>query len=154
MTDLPYGRGGSPLQNLIVRGHETTKLSAIKVVKDLDAGPVYLKEDLNLSGTANDILQRASILTYDLIRKLVSGSFQATPQVGPVVKFSRRRPEEGDISNLDSPQLIYDYIRMLDGEGYPRAFLEKNNWRLEFENASLENDVVVAKVKIIKIKNI
>lgn len=28
MTDLPYGRGGSPLQNLIVRGHTETKITA------------------------------------------------------------------------------------------------------------------------------
>ena len=26
MTDLPYGRGGSPLQNLIVRGHRETMI--------------------------------------------------------------------------------------------------------------------------------
>src|SRR5689334_14815339 len=31
MTDLPYGRGGSPLQNLIIRGHKETKITAIKV---------------------------------------------------------------------------------------------------------------------------
>ena len=28
MTDLPYGRGGSPLQNLIFLGHKNTKISA------------------------------------------------------------------------------------------------------------------------------
>ena len=28
MTDLPYGRGGSPLQNLIQRGHSSTMLAA------------------------------------------------------------------------------------------------------------------------------
>ena len=60
MTDLPYGRGGSPLQNLIVRGHKDTKISAIKVVRELDAGPVYLKKDLDLSGTAEDIFYRAN----------------------------------------------------------------------------------------------
>ena len=41
MTDLPYGRGGSPLQNLIIRGHETTKVSAIKVSDGIDTGDVY-----------------------------------------------------------------------------------------------------------------
>ena len=46
MTDLPYGRGGSPLQNLIVRGHKHTMISAIKCVKELDAGPIYLKKPL------------------------------------------------------------------------------------------------------------
>ena len=29
MTDVPYGRGGSPLQNLIIRGHQETKLTAL-----------------------------------------------------------------------------------------------------------------------------
>ncbi len=41
MTDLPFGRGGSPLQNLISRGIYKTKISAIKVVKEIDAGPIY-----------------------------------------------------------------------------------------------------------------
>jgi len=33
MTDLPYGRGGSPLQNLIVRGYQDTVLTAFKWMK-------------------------------------------------------------------------------------------------------------------------
>ena len=32
MTDVPYGKGGSPLQNLIVRGHRHTRLSALRMV--------------------------------------------------------------------------------------------------------------------------
>ena len=53
MTDLPYGRGGSPLQNLILRGHTETKLTAHRMVKELDAGPVYGKEPMELSGSAD-----------------------------------------------------------------------------------------------------
>ncbi|MCK5491947.1 MAG: methionyl-tRNA formyltransferase, partial [Candidatus Omnitrophica bacterium] len=52
MTDLPFGRGGSPLQNLIVRGIKRTKISAIKVEKGLDVGAVYLKRNLLLAGSA------------------------------------------------------------------------------------------------------
>lgn len=55
MTDLPYGRGGSPLQNLIVRGHKDTRISAIKVSDGIDTGPVYLKSPLSLEGTAHEI---------------------------------------------------------------------------------------------------
>ena len=43
MADVPYGRGGSPLQNLIVRGHKATKMTALRMVEELDAGPVYLQ---------------------------------------------------------------------------------------------------------------
>ena len=47
MTDVPYGRGGSPLQNLIVRGHTETKLTALRMVAEMDAGPVYAKRPLS-----------------------------------------------------------------------------------------------------------
>ena len=48
MTDLPYGRGGSPLQNLIVKGHKSTKISALKVQKGLDTGDIYLKKGVGI----------------------------------------------------------------------------------------------------------
>ena len=41
MTDVPYGRGGSPLQNLIVRGYSEIKLTVLQMVKAFDAGLVY-----------------------------------------------------------------------------------------------------------------
>lgn len=47
MTDVPFGRGGSPLQNLISRGVYKTKISAIKAMEELDAGPVILKSLLH-----------------------------------------------------------------------------------------------------------
>ena len=46
MTDLPYGRGGSPLQNLIQRGHSNTILTALCCGGGLDAGDVYIKSPL------------------------------------------------------------------------------------------------------------
>ena len=58
MTDLPYGRGGSPLQNLIIRGHKDTMISAVKCIKEIDAGPVYLKKRMSLLGTAEEIYLR------------------------------------------------------------------------------------------------
>ena len=62
MTDLPFGRGGSPLQNLIIRGYEKTKISALKVTNGIDSGPIYLKKPLSLDGTAYEIMIRASQL--------------------------------------------------------------------------------------------
>ena len=58
MTDVPFGRGGSPLQNLIVRGIQNTKLTALRCAAEMDAGDVYLKCDLSLEGSAEQILRR------------------------------------------------------------------------------------------------
>ena len=62
MTDLPFGRGGSPLQNLISRGYKTTKISAIKVESGIDTGDVYLKKMLNLDGSATDIFNKSTLI--------------------------------------------------------------------------------------------
>src|SRR3989338_5970963 len=91
MTDLPYGRGGSPLQNLIVRGHTTTKICALQVVEKIDAGPVYLKHELDLSGTAREIFDRASKTIGSMIEEIVINQPIATPQEGEPTFFSRRK---------------------------------------------------------------
>lgn len=151
MTDLPYGRGGSPLQNLIVRGHDQTKVTALKVCQEVDAGDIYLKEELSLNGTAEEILMRASGVVENMIDKIIEEKISPVPQQGTPTVFKRRKPEQGSIESLDSITEVYDYIRMLDAEGYPNAFIELNNFRLEFSRASLKADeTIFADVRIIK----
>jgi len=148
MTDLPYGRGGSPLQNLIVRGHRETKLTALQCVAELDAGPVYTKRPLSLSGTAEEILRRASDLVEEMIVEIVRLRPETVPQFGQVVEFKRRQPKDGNISELDTLLAAYDFIRMLDADGYPPAFLETENMYFEFSNAELRAEFIEAKVRI------
>lgn len=148
MTDLPYGRGGSPLQNLIVRGHRETKLTALQCVAEVDAGPIYMKRPLPLSGTAEEILQRASGLIEEMIVEIVRFRPEPIPQVGQVVEFKRRQPKDGNISELDTLEAIYDFIRMLDADGYPSAFIDTEHMHLEFSKAEFCANFVEAKVRI------
>ncbi len=150
MTDLPFGRGGSPLQNLIVKGFASTKLSAIKVVEKFDAGDVYLKNRLSLAGSANEIFLRADQLIEKMIDKIISKKINPRPQIGDVSIFKRRSPKESDISNLESLKEVYDYIRMLDCDGYPKAFLETKELKFEFSNAKFKSNNLLAYVRIIK----
>jgi methionyl-tRNA formyltransferase len=150
MTDLPYGRGGSPLQNLIVRGHQRTQLSALKCVEKLDAGPIYEKIALELHGTAQEILQRASVLIQKMIVSIVKNTPAPVPQAGEVVMFKRRQPKDGDLVELTDLEKVYDYIRMLDAEGYPPAFISTTHLLFEFNAASLKEDCIEAKVSIRK----
>ena len=151
MTDLPYGRGGSPLQNLIVRGLTATKLSALRVEVGLDTGPVYLKMDLSLSGTAEEIFVRVNKLVGKMIVEIIQNNLQPVPQEGAPVVFKRRKPEQSDMSGLEKLEEIFDYIRMLDADGYPHAYIEKGEFRYEFTRASIKADgSIVADVKITK----
>jgi methionyl-tRNA formyltransferase len=150
MTDLPYGRGGSPLQNLIVRGFKETKVSAIRCVEGLDSGPIYCKAPLSLEGTAEEILKRAATVMGGMIVWIVERLPTPTPQSGVVVNFKRRRPQDGDVVNLETLEQVYDYIRMLDAEGYPPAFLQTPLLRFDFSQAHWEGDCLEARVRIVR----
>ena len=151
MTDLPYGRGGSPLQNLIVRGHEETIISALLVNEGIDTGKIYLKQPLSLLGTAEEIFIRSANLIEQMIIKIIEESPKPKPQEGTPTLFKRRKQSESSINQLESIEEVFDYIRMLDCEGYPSAFLETEFFKFEFSRASLKADKsIIADVRIIK----
>lgn len=149
MTDLPFGRGGSPLQNLISRGIYQTKVSAIQMVETFDAGDIYMKQELDIScGSADEILSRVSDISFNMIREIVTHHLQPTPQSGEPDYFKRRTPEESEIPVDADISKTNDWIRMLDGEGYPKAFIRHGNLRIEFEEAELNANELTAKVRI------
>jgi len=149
MTDLPYGRGGSPLQNLITNSFENTKISAIEVVEELDAGPIYLKSNLSLYGTAEEVFIRANNVIFNMIININEQNPKLKKQEGSVVSFKRRTPKMSSIDGLKELNEIFNHIRMLDADGYPHAYLETEQFKLEFTRASLKgNKSIIADVKI------
>lgn len=152
MTDLPYGRGGSPLQNLILTGHTESKLTALRMIQEMDAGPIYSKRPLPLNGSAEEIYVRASKLSVELIRWIIEDNPQPIPQEGKVIIFKRRKPEQSNLPVNGGLMTAYDFIRMLDADGYPNAFVEHGDYRINFKNARFENEHVFAEVEI-KLKN-
>jgi len=152
MTDLPFGRGGSPLQNLIVLGYKETVISALRVEEGLDTGDIYLKKKLSLHGTASDIFERSALVIKEMIEKIIKDKLLPVPQNGELVTFKRRGKQDGDISALVDMEKVYDYIRMLDCEGYPNAFIETPYFRFEFSHAvfSDTDKSLTANVRVIK----
>lgn len=151
MTDLPYGRGGSPLQNLIIRGKKNTKISAIRVKKGMDTGPVYIKKTLSLQGSAKEIFLRSSPIIESMVQEIIRKDLKPTKQEGEITEFKRRKPEQGNLKDLKNIQQVYNYVRMLDCDGYPPAFIETKDFRFEFSRASLKSEnEILADVRIIK----
>lgn len=147
MTDVPYGRGGSPLQNLIVRGHKDTKLTALRMTKELDAGPVYLKKPLSLTGTAQEIFENMADLAYDMMEEIIAKDLKPKTQEGNVTEFARRAPAMSALPENASLDALYDHIRMLDADTYPPAFLDHGDFRLEFSDARrIDNEHLEARV--------
>jgi methionyl-tRNA formyltransferase len=151
MTDLPYGRGGSPLQNLILNGHDNTKISALKVESGIDTGDIYIKKELILNGSAQEIYQRANEAIRDMIVEIVKTNPSPIKQTGEPTFFKRRKPFMSNLKEAKSLDEVYDFIRMLDADGYPHAFLETEKFKFEFRKVSKQNnESLESYVRIIK----
>lgn len=153
-TDLPYGRGGSPIQNLIAQGQRETVITALKMSEGLDAGPVYLKKPLSLEGLAEEIFIRAAHIVAGMIHLIITENPEPVEQVGDPVLFKRRKPAQSKIPSKETGLAkLFDHIRMLDAEGYPKAYLEENGFRFEISRPALKTNEIFADVRITKIEN-
>lgn len=148
-TSLPFGRGGSPIQNLILRNYKKTFISAIKMTDVLDGGPIYLKKKLKLNGNADEIFIRASKIIFQMIDMIINKKIFPIDQKGKVTKFKRIHPKKSKISKkISSLDKLYNHIRMLDAKTYPTAFIEYGNLRIEFKQPKKDKKMICSKVNI------
>ena len=137
-SKLPDFRGGSPIQNQIMEGVETSAVSVIRMNEKLDAGPIYQQHALSLVGSIDEILLRiASIgrsITVSLVEDFINDELifleQDEALLAPV---KRRRPCDGAI---DIDQAAKTEFRQLSRlilslrDPYPNAYIELNGRNL------------------------
>jgi methionyl-tRNA formyltransferase len=62
--------------------------------------------------------------------------------------FQRRKPPASAIPAGLSLGQLHDFLRMLDADGYPKAFIERDGFRYEFARPALYHGRIVADVTI------
>ena len=83
---LPAWRGAAPVQHAILHGDDVTGATTFRIVRELDAGPVYgmVTEPIRPADTAADLLGRLSIAGAELLVATLdgieSGELEARPQ--------------------------------------------------------------------------
>jgi len=138
-SNLPKFRGGSPLQNQIIRGIKKTKSTAFLMTDRLDEGEIIMQKDLSLSGSLRDIFERMIKNDYEMTNKIISGRYSTKKQKGKPTLFKRRNPEESELKDLDvSKRYLYDFIRMLE-DPYPNAFIKIGKRKIIFKSVNLKN---------------
>ena len=143
--DLPNDRGGSPIQNKILRGEYSTWVSALRLIEEIDSGDILCQAPFSLQeGSIEEILRKISLVIASLIRLILTQEIQPIPQIGRGQYFPRLQPKDSEISfeNLELRE-IYDRIRMLDGLDYPSAYILVGGHRVVLSKAILgENKLV------------
>jgi methionyl-tRNA formyltransferase len=141
---LPFGRGGSPIQNLILNKFTEAPLNAIEMGEELDGGAIYASLTISLSDTVQQIFARMALVVEALIKVIIYQCPVPKKQVGDPVYFKRLTREDNALTVDDDLRTVYDKIRMVDGFQYPRAFVQLGEKKVEFTKARIVRDTVVA----------
>lgn len=127
-SDLPKGKGWSPLTWQILEGKSDIPVSLFEAAREVDSGPIYARRTMSFRGTEliDEMRQTLGRITLELCEEFLHRYpdivNQAIPQSGDPTFYPRRTPKD---SRLDPDLPIRDQFRLLrvaDNERYPCYF--------------------------------
>ena len=147
-SPLPFGRGGSPIQNLIKRGYSKSPVSALAMSGGIDDGAIYDQEDISLEGSLSEILKKLNNAVNVIMGRLIEHLPEPIDQNGEVKTFKRLGFKDNEISYEANIEEFYNSIRMLDDPSYPSAYLSLKNVNIEFSKINKESEELFCQVRI------
>jgi methionyl-tRNA formyltransferase len=99
---LPAWRGAAPVQHAVLHGDDVTGAATFRIVKELDAGPVYgtLTETVRTTDTSGGLLERLSVSGAGLLARTVDGI--ASGELSPVPQPDADVSYAGKLTTLDA----------------------------------------------------
>lgn len=150
-SDLPKFRGGSPIQNQILKRVYKTKISAFKMSNIIDAGDICLKKNFYLKGDAQNIYKNMEKKCVQMIKTISKKKrLKFYKQKGKPSLYKRRKAKQSNLilNKFKNFSSLFDFIRMLDAEGYPKAFINIDKFKIKLSKANLSRKNITGKFKI------
>jgi len=139
---LPRWRGAAPIERAIMAGDLETAVSVIRLVEELDAGPIGASRELTIGSdtTAGDVYAEAARLAPELIDEaLANDSF--SPQVGEPTYAEKIGPADRELDWSRPAKELHDRIRALSPHIGARGVLDGRPlivWRSRVVDGELE----------------
>jgi methionyl-tRNA formyltransferase len=130
-SDLPKGRGWSPLTWQIRDGADHIPVTLIEAAEAVDSGPVYAQRWIAFEGheLIDELRAAQAEATHALCRAFVdhypNSTAQGREQTGEATYYPRRRPADSELDSERSLAAQFNQLRVADNDRYP-AFFE---WR-------------------------
>lgn len=127
-SDLPKGRGWSPLVWDILAGKEEMTVSLLTAEDGVDTGAIWAKQRFRvpkhaLHNEINSQLFDAELELMDTGIKMVRSNERPTPQPeGGSSYHQRRTPEDSQLDPTRPLSELFDQIRVADPDRYPAFF--------------------------------
>lgn len=141
-SDLPKGRGWSPVTWQILEGSNRIPLCLLEAADAFDAGHVYLRSEMALRGDelVDEIREKQATASFQLCRDFIDQypaiTMKATPQDGSPSEYPRRRPADSELDPEQSIAAQFNQLRVADNAAYPAFFVYKGQkYILKIERA-------------------
>lgn len=125
-SDLPRGRGWSPVAWQIIEGRNRIPMAMIEAVAEMDAGPIWLRDELELTGSEllPEIRAAQGQKTVDMILGFVDRWPELKPeeQSGRPTYYDRRTVGHDRLEAEASLAEQFDRLRVVHNELYPAWF--------------------------------
>ena len=130
-SDLPKGRGWSPLTWQILEGSQKVIVSLIEAAKLVDAGDIYSQTEIKLRGNelVEELRNKQANATFKLCDDFITGlprtAEKKRMQIGSPIFYNRRTTKDSDL-NVNIPLADqFDLLRVCDNDRYPAWFRHK-----------------------------
>ena len=124
-SDLPIGRGWSPITWQILEGKNSIPISVFEANEGIDSGPIYFKDKVTLEGheLIDEIRGIVASKIEQLILKFINQNPKiSNPQKGEPTYYSRRVPLESKLDINHSIKQQFNLLRVCDNSRYPAFF--------------------------------
>lgn len=131
-SNLPHGKGWSPVQWQILNGSNSISVSLLEAVDKVDSGDIWKKEIVELEGheLADEINEQIFPIKLDLMDFAVKNMNSINKTVQKEINepyFPRRTPEDSEIDITTSISEQFNLLRIADNERYPCFFNYKGH---------------------------
>ncbi|MDA7491754.1 formyltransferase family protein [bacterium] len=134
-SPLPKYRGGSPIQNQLLKNEKTSMVSLFIMDEGIDTGDILFQGKINLKGQLKDIFSEIVQQGSKGVNFIVD-NFNEIPiirnkqELSGGTFFNRLKPEDSELRLSDfenhGPEYFYNKIRGLDSP-YPNAYIKCKN---------------------------
>ena len=144
-SPLPKYRGGSPIQNPIIRGEKKSAVTIFKMDRGIDTGPIAGQQEFNLEGSLNEIFKRIEIVGYNLTKDILLNGLNLNSQDNSkATTYKRLNPSLSEITKEDLNNSSFEYlqnkVRMLQ-DPYPNPYIKaKDGTKLFISKVEASNN--------------
>jgi len=131
-SDLPKGRGWSPLVWQILEGSNDVVLTLFEVDDEIDAGKIWKKEHIHFEGHElfEEIIEKffnSEIKLMDFALEYFSNIEPYEQSISNSSYYPKRNPADSKIDENLSIAEQFDLLRIADPKRYPAFFIFRNH---------------------------